>query len=97
MPLSRVVQTAGRVHGSARVARDGVLAPVKRASRAVTLQITGSFFAIFALSFIAAAWRAHGALQTGATQQRFWLYTVFGTLFAYFAISNFLRARRLSR
>ena len=95
--VAQAVQTAGRVQGGARAARRGVLEPVKRASRAVSLEIAGSFFALFALSFGAAAWRFRGLASRGEAAQRLWIYLGFAALFAYFACSSFLRARRLSR
>lgn len=94
--VQTAVQAVGQVHGSARAARQGVLAPVKRASRAVSLEIAGSFFALFALSFSVAAWRFHGLAQGGAAQ-RFWPCMGLAVLFGYFACSSFLRARRISR
>ena len=94
--VQRAVRTAGRVQESARVARRGVLEPVKRISRAVSLEITGSFFALFALSFGAAAWRLRGMAQ-GAGRQRLWVCLALAVLFGYFAVSSFMRARRISR
>lgn len=93
--LQDSVRAVSKVRDSARAARQGVLAPVKRASRAVSLEIAGSFFALFALSFSAAAWRFRDS--AGASGQRLWIYLAFAALFGYFAVSSFLRARRISR
>ncbi|MFN2975083.1 hypothetical protein [Terriglobus aquaticus] len=90
--VARTVRAAGRVQGSARAARSGVLTPVKRASRAVSLEIAGSFFGLFALSFAVAAWRFHAS----AGGQRLWVYVAFAAMFTYFACSSFVRARRLT-
>ena len=73
-----------------------MLAPVKRASRALSLELAGSFFALFALSFSGAAWRFRGLVQTGSAQ-RLWVYVGLAALFTYFAFSSFLRARKISR
>lgn len=94
--LEQAVRSAGRVGGSVRAARQSVLAPVKRASRAVSLEITGSFFAIFAVSFSAAAWRFRGTARVD-TGHRLWLYVGLAAVFGYFALSSFLRARRIFR
>ncbi|WP_419806044.1 hypothetical protein [Terriglobus sp.] len=94
--VQQAVRTAGRLHSSARAAQQGVLAPVKRASRALSLELAGSFFVLFALSFSGAAWRFRGLAQTGGGQ-RLWVYVGLAALFGYFALSSFLRARRISR
>lgn len=90
----RAARAAGRVQSSARAAHRGVMDPVKRASRAVSLEVTGGFFALFALSFAAAAWRFRAA-PPGS--HRLWVYLGFAALFGYFACSSFLRARKISR
>ena len=93
--VGSAVQAAGKVHGSVKAAKQGVFAPVKRASHALTLEMTGSFFALFALSFSIAAWRARAGLHDRTDVAHFWVYVVLAVLFGYFAGSNFMRARRL--
>ncbi len=72
------------------------LDPVKRASRAVSLEVTGSFFALFAFSFALGAWRfAQQIRSSGQGPHRFAACCVVAVIFAWFAISNFARAKRL--
>jgi hypothetical protein len=81
--------------------------PVKRHSRELWLQVTGSFFALLALSMGAGAWKLHttflAALQAAHTNHaefwsqdvlKFYLATAACLMFAYFSISNFIRAGR---
>jgi hypothetical protein len=77
-------------------ARQGVTAPLKRASRALWHELTGSFFALFALSFAAATWKTrHNAMSAIADDRhRFYAFCVLALLFGYFSVSSFVRARR---
>ncbi len=62
----------------------------------MTLEVTGSFFALFAFSFAVGVWHNRAAVsQGGPALYRFGLYCVVTLLFLYFAVSNFARARRL--
>ncbi len=74
----------------------GALEPVKRASRAVSLEISGSFFALFALTFAAGAWRFAPEMRLGGSGlYRFVACCLVAVMFGWFAISNFAKARRL--
>lgn len=73
---------------------------VKRHSKAVALQVAGTFFAFFAFSFGVGLWRVRAAFHASvhSSEGR----GVYGALlacmlFAYFAVSSFLRARKLER
>jgi len=88
--------------------------PVKRHSRELWLQVTGSFFALLALSMGAGAWALHktflAALQAAHSNHaalwspafwsqdvlKFYLAIAACLMFAYFSISNFVRAGRSS-
>jgi hypothetical protein len=86
-----------------------VFEPVKRHSRQLWLEVTGSFFGLLALSMGAGAWKLHNifraALQTAHTNHaalwsqdvlKFYLASAACLMFAYFSISNFVRAGRSS-
>lgn len=91
-PVASRVVTAARSSNS----RDGMFAPVRRASRAVSLEVTGSFFALFALSFAVGMWHARDELHAGTRGiARFGAYAAIALFFAYCAGTSFLRARRL--
>lgn len=96
------------VAASGRMGR-AVLEPVKRHSREVLLQVTGTFFVLLALSMAAGMWalrnsirtailqaRAHPAVLIGPDALKFYVAAAAFLMFAYFAVSNFMRASRSS-
>ncbi len=73
-----------------------MFAPVRRASKAVSLEVAGSFFALFALPFTLGMWHARADLHAGAHGvARFAIDAGVAAFFAYCSISSFVRARRL--
>ncbi len=90
--------TRTAIPAAARAAAAGALAPLKRASRALWLEVTGSFFALFALSFGMGAWHTRAGLWSSvpADRHRTLAFCALSVLFLYFSISSFLRARRVS-
>jgi succinate dehydrogenase hydrophobic anchor subunit len=57
-------------------------------------EVTGVFFAIFALFFAQGAWRVRADYKQGSEHEHFLLYAAMAALFAYFAISAFVRSRK---
>lgn len=84
--LSQAVSSATR----------GVTAPLKRASRALWYELTGSFFALFTLSFATATWktRTNAMSVIPDDRHRFYAFCALTLLFGYFSVSSFLRARK---
>jgi Na+-transporting NADH:ubiquinone oxidoreductase subunit NqrB len=80
-------------------ARAGITAPLRRASRALWHELTGSFFALFAFSFSLGVWhsRANALSSLPADRHRFYGVCALALLFGYFAVSSFVRARRVNR
>lgn len=74
----------------------GVAAPLKKASRALWYELTGSFFALFALSFAGAMWktRANAVSTIPDDRHRFYAFCALTLLFGYFSVSSFIRARK---
>jgi hypothetical protein len=64
------------------------------AGRMLWHEVTGVFFALFALFFAQGVWHARAAWHQGAEHQHFLLYLAMTALFAYFSISSFVRSRR---
>ncbi len=93
-------QTRSRVRGAAKMAGKSALAPVAKFSSVLWLEVTGAFFGLMAMAMSQAVWKAHGALKLPPhSPERLKLYgyaTVTG-LFVYFAVSNFMRARKRQR
>jgi hypothetical protein len=87
-----VVGEAGRLGRS-------LLAPFARAGKALWLEVTGTFYALFTLFFVNYAWRMHGAAHRTATNasdhQRFLASVIAAAAFLYFTVTAFLRARRV--
>jgi len=81
--------------------RDSAVEPVVRLSGVLWLEVTGVFFALFALGAAGGVWRLRAELRP-ALAHPFAHGTVIGTasicmLFAYFSISSFVRAYRRQR
>jgi len=78
----------------------GMLAPVKKFSSVLWLEVTGFFFAIFALTLGRAVWATRATFAAGASpeaQHKAWMYAALFLLFVYFSVSSFVRARRRER
>lgn len=71
--------------------------PVVHLGGVLWLEITGLFFAIFALYFAQNAYQLRHAYRSGAEHQRFLLYVALTLIFAYFTTTSFYRARRKER
>jgi|GEM_PF-768432 len=89
-------QPRANVAQATAAAKGAVAGPLRRASRALWHELTGSFFALFTLSFLLAAWKTHNNAFSPIASERYRLYTfcLLTLLFAYFSASSFLRARR---
>jgi len=84
--------------GSRRLARGAgrfgasMWRPFAHATGILTLQITGSFFAIFTLVFAVHSWQLYKS--AGWHDHHLPLYAAFAVLFAWFTVSSFWRASR---
>ena len=87
-PLIRAAKAAGK----------GFASPLRRASRALWLELTGCFFALFAFSFGLGVWhtRLEAFSSLPVERHRFAAFCLLTFLFAYFSVSSFMRARRVS-
>ena len=90
-----VQQTRQHVRGAARQAGKSAFAPVRRVSSVVFLQVTGCFFAMVAGSLGVGLWRVRSLAHADA--RRYFAFVAVFALFAYFAVSSFVRAARRSR
>ncbi len=84
-----------------RAASRSLWAPLAAFSGALWLRVTGLFFGLIAGIMASAAWRDREAARAGGADpvahQHFWLFAGFTALFAYFAVSGFLRAGQRER
>jgi hypothetical protein len=81
--------TRGAVRGG-----QGFWKPFARIVHALWHEVTGVFFALFALFFIQNTWRVHNAWRPGPEHRHFIVYLVLALVFAYFSITAFVTSRR---
>ena len=68
--------------------------PFSAAGRALWHEVTGLFFALFALFFAQGLWRLRDAWKFGPEHRHFVIDLVMTVVFLYFSISAFVRSRR---
>jgi hypothetical protein len=89
-----------RVAGVKRGAKafgQAFLGPFTHAGSVLWLEITGLFFALFALFFAQSVYRLHAAWRQGPEHTHLLLYCALTVAFAWFSVSSFLRAYRKSK
>ena len=94
VPISRRVATAKR---GAKAFGQALLGPFTHAGGVLWLEITGLFFALFALFFVQSVYRVRTAWRTGPEHTHLLLYVAMAFIFAWFSVSSFTRAYRKSR
>jgi hypothetical protein len=94
VPVSSRVATAKR---GAKAFGQALLGPFTHAGGVLWLEITGLFFALFALFFVQSVYRVHTAWRTGAEHTHLLLYGAMAVAFAWFSVSSFARAYRKSK
>jgi hypothetical protein len=93
-PLSSRVVSAKR---GVKAFGQAFLGPFSRAGKVLWLEITGLFFALFAVYFAQSVYRVRGAWRQGAEHSHLLLYCVLAAAFAWFSCSSFARAYRRSK
>ena len=95
------VEQVVRAHAVAKqqsaVLKKSMLAPVKKFSSVIWLQVTGSFFGLFAATMGGAVWKHRGDFGLGWGSAEAWKaggYAGLFLVFAWFCVSNFVRASR---
>ena len=100
-PVTQVAEAVRQVsqakaHAKAEVKRS-VLGPLKTFSSVVWLQVTGTFFGLFAMVMGGAVWAHREDLRLGLRShqgQKMVFYFAVFLVFAWFTVSNFVRASR---
>jgi hypothetical protein len=93
------IPISNRVAGVKRGAKafgQAFLGPFTHAGSVLWLEITGLFFALFALFFAQSVYRLHAAWRQGPEHTHLLLYCALTVAFAWFSVSSFLRAYRRS-
>jgi hypothetical protein len=93
-PLSARVVTAKR---GARAFGQAFLGPFTHAGKVLWLEMTGLFFALFALFFAQSVYRVRSAWRQGPEHSHLLLYCVLAAAFAWFSFSSFARAYRRNK
>jgi len=93
-PIANRVATAKR---GAKAFGQAFLGPFTHAGSVLWLEITGLFFALFALFFAQSVYRLHAAWSRGPEHTQLLLYCALAVAFAWFSVSSFLRAYRKSK
>jgi hypothetical protein len=73
------------------------LGPFTHAGGILWLEITGLFFALFALFFVQSIYRVRSSLSQGPEHVHLLLYIALAVGFAWFSVSSFTRAYRKSK
>jgi hypothetical protein len=94
VPLSSRVVTAKR---GAKAFGQGLLGPFTHAGKMLWLEITGLFFALFALYFAQNVYRVRAAWRQGPEHSHLLLYCALAAAFAWFSFSSFARAYRRNK
>jgi hypothetical protein len=94
IPLSSRVKTAKR---GAKAFGQALLGPFTHAGSVLWLEITGLFFALFAVFFVQSIYRVHTAWRQGQEHTHLLLYGALAFVFAWFSVSSFARAYRKSK
>jgi hypothetical protein len=74
-----------------------ILGPFTHAGSILWLEITGLFFALFALFFVQSVYRVRTAWRQGPEHAHLLLYCVLAVGFAWFSVSSFTRAYRKNK
>ena len=94
------IPISSRVAGVKRGAKafgQAFLGPFTHAGSVLWLEITGLFFALFAVFFGQSVYRLHAAWRQGPEHTHLLLYCALTVAFAWFSVSSFLRAYRKSK
>ena len=96
-PARNYAEPARRVGEGSRRFGKALWGPLAHISGTLWLEITGLFFALFAVFFGQNAWRTRASALHGPEHAHFALYSVVTLIFLYFCVSSFVKARRRGR
>jgi hypothetical protein len=96
-PAKNLVEPARRVGEGTRRFGQAFWEPLKHVSATLWLEITGLFFALFAIFFGQNAWNTRASALHGPQHAHFLLYAIVTLVFLYFCISSFVKAMRRGR
>ncbi len=95
-----VDETKQHAKKQAREAGRSILTPLKTFSSVIWLQVTGTFFAVFAAFMGEGVWKLRANFSAPVSSpdaQKLYFHLIVFLGFAYFTVSNFVRASRRER
>jgi hypothetical protein len=97
----RMADQAANARRGVRAFAQALVAPLTHAGGILWLEISGLFFALFAVFFAQSVYRLRGALHGAGTlsadARHLLLYALLTIGFAWFSVSSFVRARRKTK
>ena len=93
-PAKNYAEPARRVGEGTRRFGQAFFGPLKHVSGTLWLEITGLFFALFAIFFGQNLWKTRASALHGPEHNLFLLYAVVTLVFVYFCASSFIKAMR---
>jgi hypothetical protein len=96
-PVRNPVNRLAAAKRGAKAFGQAFLGPFTHAGGVLWLEVTGLFFALFAVFFVQSVYRVRGAWRQGPEHTHLLLYVALALGFAWFSFSSFLRAYRKSR
>ena len=96
-PMRKLGSRAATARRGARAFLQAFLGPFTHAGSVLWLEITGLFFALFALFFVQSGYRVRSAWRQGPEHTHLLLYAAMAIAFAWFSVSSFTRAYRKSK
>ena len=96
-PTRKYAEPVRRVGQGTRRFGQAFFGPLAHTGATLWLEITGLFFALFALFFAQNLWKLRAAYRGGPEHAHFLLYVILTLAFCYFCASSFMRARRLGK
>ncbi len=95
--MRKIGSRAATAKRGARAFLQAFLGPFTHAGGVLWLEITGLFFALFALFFVQSVYRVRTAWWQGPEHTHLLLYAAMAIAFAWFSVSSFTRAYRKSK
>src|SRR5271163_3799028 len=95
--MRKIGSRAATAKRGARAFLQAILGPFTHAGGILWLEITGLFFALFALFFVQSVYRVRTAWLQGPEHAHLLLYCVLAVGFGWFSVSSFTRAYRKSK
>lgn len=93
----KMASQAANTRRGIRAFGQALVAPFTHAGAILWLEITGLFFALFAIFFAQSVYRLRGSWSQPAEGRHLLLYVLLTIGFAWFSISSFVRARRKTK